>query len=42
MSAREYNYPDLYCSANTPCPMRNSDIMLLPGPLNLLKFGDHV
>jgi len=42
MSGREYDYTDLYCSVNIPCPMHNRDIMLLHGSLNLLKFGDHV
>ena len=42
MSRREYDYQELYCSVNIPCPVHDPDIMLLSGPLNLLKFGDHV
>ena len=42
MSGREYDYRGLYCSVNILCPMHDLDIMLLTGPLNLLKFRDHV
>lgn len=42
MSGREYDYLRLYCSVNILYPMHDLDIMLLLGPLNLLKFGDHV
>jgi len=42
MSEKEYDHMDLYFPVNILCYMHDPGIILLHGPLNLLKFGVHV